>query len=110
MTDDYNPGSNRMDWDIASGDSDPNTEALDQYAKGWEKGDSSIIYQVLDMSYIFTSRVQKGPGIPNYYRVTRDGFKQFLVDLRKAVAEKGGPAIESDDFMKFTNVIRRKVI
>ena len=82
--------------------SDHNTVALDQYARGWGMGDSSIIYPVLDMSYTFTMTGMVEP-------VKQDNFKQFFVQFRKEVEAGGGPGVESAVFMKFTNVIRRQV-
>ena len=82
--------------------SDDNTAALDQYARGWGRGDTSIIYPVLDRSYTFTMTGMDEP-------VKLDNFKQFFVQFRKEVEAGGGPGIESDVFMKFTNVIRRQV-
>ena len=36
-------------------------------------------------------------------------FKKFFVQFRKDAAAAGGPAVGSNKFMMFQNVIRRKV-
>ena len=65
-------------------------------------GDLSIIYPVLDKSYTFAMTGMEEP-------VTRDKFRKFLKQFRKDAEAEGGPGVESEDFNKFTNVIRRKV-
>ena len=65
-------------------------------------GDSSVIYEVLNDSYKFS-------GLPNMDPVEKEKFKDFWVDFRSNIESKGGPKITSDEFMKFKNVIRRKV-
>jgi hypothetical protein len=92
MTINYPPGEK----------TDTDTAALDKYAKGWGKGDLSIIYPVLDKSYTFAMTGMEKP-------VTLGKFKKFFKQFRKDAEAGGGPALESDHFMKFTNVIRRKV-
>ena len=79
---------------------DPNTAALYKYAKGWGGGKLSIIYPVLDKSFSLTGLEEP---------IKLDNFKNFVVQFRKNAEAAGGPGVESDDFMKFTNVIRRKV-
>eukprot|EP00091_Calanus_sinicus_P003470 TRINITY_DN13638_c0_g2_i2.p1 TRINITY_DN13638_c0_g2~~TRINITY_DN13638_c0_g2_i2.p1 ORF type:complete len:132 (-),score=58.80 TRINITY_DN13638_c0_g2_i2:90-458(-) len=81
---------------------EPNTAALDQYARGWGRGDTSIIYPSLDTSFTFIMTGMEEP-------VKLDKFQQFFVQFRKDVEAGGGPGVESDVFMKFTNVIRRQV-
>ena len=85
---------------------DPNTLALDQYARGWEMGNSSIIYPVLLRTFKFTLRDEQFNDLIR--PVTRDVLKDFMDILRKKVAEHGGPST-SDRFMKFTHVNRTKV-
>ena len=82
--------------------SDPNTEALDKYAKGWSRGDINIIYPVLENSYTFNMPGMEAP-------VKLQDFKQFFVQFRTDIAAGGGPALDSDVFMKFKTVIRRQV-
>ena len=85
----------------------PNAAALKKYANGWEKGDSSIIYSVLDKKYTYTIRDKQMNQLVK--PVKRKGFKQFMVKLRKMAADNGGPAVKSVDFMRRTNVKKRKV-
>ena len=85
---------------------DPNTLALDQYARGWEMGNSSIIYPVLLRTFKFTLRDEQFNDLIR--PVTRDVLKDFMDILRKKVEEHGGPST-SDRFMKFTHVNRTKV-
>ena len=84
----------------------PNAAALKKYANGWAKGDSSIIYSVLDKTYTYTIRNKQ---MDLAKPVKRTGFKQFMVKLRKMAADNGGPAVKSVDFMRRTNVKKRKV-
>ena len=103
MTNQYPSGGNSQFLGLTDPNSltDPNKLALDQYATGWEKVDSNIVYPVIGNTYTFT--------ITGEDPVPRDQFKQYVVTLRKEVVEGGGPAVESDDFMRFTKVNRKQV-
>merc|ERR1712200_104422 len=79
-----------------------NNKALDIYADGWAKGDSDIIYEVLNDTYKFS-------GLPNMDPVEKEKFKAFWVDFRSNIESGGGPPTTSTEFMNFKNVIRRKV-
>ena len=79
-----------------------NNKAFDTYQDGSSKGDSSIMYSVLDDSFTFS-------GMPGTEPVTKDGWMAFWVGFRASVEAAGGPKIDSTDFMNFKNVIRRKV-
>ena len=79
-----------------------NNEVLDTYSLGWARGDSSIIYKTVDDSYTFS-------GLPNMEPVDKPNLKPFWVKFRSSVEDGGGPKSASSDFMKFKNVIRRKV-
>ena len=57
-----------------------NNKALDIYADGWAKGDSSIIYEVLNDSYKFS-------GLPNMDPVEKEKFKAFWVDFRSNIGK-----------------------
>ena len=81
---------------------DPNIAALDLYAKGWARGDMNTIYPVLDKSYTFAMSGMEEP-------VKLENLKQFFSQFRSDVATGGGPATDSDTFMRFTNIIRRQV-
>ena len=78
-----------------------NIKALDTYHDGSAKGDSSIMYSVLDDSFLMT--------IPGTEPVTKEGWMAFWVGFRSSVEAAGGPKIDSTDYMNFKNVIRRKV-
>ena len=58
-----------------------NNKALDIYADGWAKGDSSIIYEVLNDSYKFS-------GLPNMDPVEKEKFKAFWVDFRSNIGKE----------------------
>ena len=79
-----------------------NIAVLDTYSLGWAKGDSTIIHRVVDDSYTFS-------GLPNMEPVDKINFKMFWAKFRMNIEEGGGPAQSSGEFMKFKNVIRRKV-
>ena len=79
-----------------------NIQALDTYSLGWARGDSAIIYKIVDDSYTFS-------GLPNMEPVDKLNFKMFWVNFRSNVEDGGGPQSVSSDFMKFKNVVRRKV-
>ena len=79
-----------------------NKEALDTYAEGSAKGDSSIFYSVLDDSFTFS-------GMPDREPVNKEGYVTFWAEYRAIVEAAGGPKIDSTDYMNFKNVIRRKV-
>ena len=65
-------------------------------------GDLNIVYPVLGHSYTFHLKGMKEP-------VKLNQFKKFFVQFRKDAAAAGGPAVGSNKFMMFQNVIRRKV-
>lgn len=92
-------------WEVASMTIpiDENSQALDTYSVGWAKGDSSIIYEVVDDSYTFS-------GLPNMDPVDKSNFKMFWKTFRSNVEVGGGPKAASNEFMKFKNIIRRKVL
>ena len=79
-----------------------NNQALDTYSLGWARGDSAIIYKVVDNSYTFS-------GLPNMEPVDKLNLKMFWVNFRSNVEDGGGPKMVSSEFMKFKNIIRRKV-
>ena len=81
---------------------DENNATLDIYNLGWERGDSAIIYRVIDDSYTFS-------GLPNTEPVDKKNFKMFWVKFRSTIEDGGGPPSVSGDFMKFKNAIRKKV-
>ena len=105
MTNYYSTGSS------GKAQTNPNAAALKQYRNGWEKGDSSVIYSLLDMTYTYTYTytLKDKQGKQLAKPVNRKGFKQFMVNMRKLAAAKGGPAIKSMVFMKFLNIKKRKV-
>ena len=75
-----------------------NKEALDTYAEGSAKGNSSIFYSVLDDSFTFS-------GMPDTEPVHKEGYMTFWAEFRASVEAGGGPKIGSTDFMNFKNVI-----
>ena len=79
-----------------------NNTALDTYSLGWVRGDSAIIYRVVGDSYTFS-------GLPNMEPIDKINFKMFWVNFRSNVEDGAGPKSVSGEFMKFKNVIRRKV-
>ena len=82
---------------------DPNTQALDLYAKGWSRGDVNMIYPILENTYTLDMKGMEKP-------VNLQDMKQFFLQFRTDVAAAGGPGLDSDVFMKFKNVIRRPVM
>ena len=82
-------------------DSD-NIVALDIYSLGWARGDSAIILRVVDDSYTFS-------GLPGMEPVAKQDFRGFWVNFRSSIEDGGGPKAVSGEFMKFKNIIRRKV-
>ena len=81
---------------------DQNGGALDIWAEGWARGDSAIIYRVLDDSFTFS-------GLHNLVPVDKRSFKMYWVGLRTSVEETGGPAAVRGTFASLKNKIRRKV-
>ena len=81
---------------------DNNNLVLDEYNLGWGKGDSEIIYSVLDESYTFT-------GLPNTEPVNKDSFKFFWRNFRNSIEDGGGPKVSCGEFMTFKNVIRKNI-
>ena len=79
-----------------------NNAVLDTYSLGWARGDSAIIYRVVHDSYTFS-------GLPNMEPIDKINFKMFWVNFRSNVEDGGGPKSVSGEFMKFKNIIRRKV-
>ena len=79
-----------------------NNKVLDTYSMGWAKGDSKIIWEVLDSSYTFS-------GLPNLEPVDKQHFRMFWVNFRSDIQDGGGPSVASGQFMNFKNVVRRKV-
>ena len=69
---------------------------------GWARWDSAIIYRVVDDSYTFS-------GLPSMEPIDKINFKMFWVNFRSNIEDGGGPKSVSSEFMKFKNVIRRKV-
>jgi len=80
-----------------------NKKVVGMYLDGWSKGNSSIIYEVLSDSYTFRC-VGNPAGL-----VTKEGFKQYTAGFRSIVEKNGGPNANSAEFMKFKNVVQRKV-
>jgi len=81
---------------------DQNGAALDIWGEGWSRGDSAIIYRVLDDSFTFS-------GLPNKEAIDKRNFKMYWVGLRATVEETGGPKSVSGHFAILKNTIRRKV-
>ena len=79
-----------------------NNAALDIYSLGWARGDSAITYRVVDDSYTFS-------GLPNMEPIDKVNFKMFWVNFRSNIQDGGGPEYGSWEFMKFKNIIRRKL-
>ena len=52
-----------------------NNEALNTYSLGWARGDSAIIYRVVDDSYTFS-------GLPNMEPIDKINFKMFWEKFR----------------------------
>eukprot|EP00092_Neocalanus_flemingeri_P008363 GFUD01009019.1.p1 GENE.GFUD01009019.1~~GFUD01009019.1.p1 ORF type:complete len:261 (-),score=82.23 GFUD01009019.1:92-874(-) len=82
--------------------SDENVACLDTWGDGWARGDSAIIYRLLDDSYLFS-------GLPNTEPVDKRNMKMFWVGFRSGIEEAGGPKAVSSNFAKFKNVMRRMV-
>ena len=64
-------------------------------------GAGRIMYPVLDELYHFEIKGQR--------HVFRTDFLRFWASVRTNVADGGGPAVESNDFMRLTNVNRKQV-
>ena len=79
-----------------------NNAALNTYSLGWARGDSAIIYQVVDDSYTYSGLTKMEP-------IDNINFKMFWVNFRSNIEDGGGPKSVSGEFMNFNNVIRRKV-
>jgi hypothetical protein len=79
-----------------------NNAVLDTYSLGWARGDSAIIYLVVDDSYIFS-------GLPNMEPIDKINLKMFRVNFRSNIEDGVGPKSVSGEFMKFKNIIRRNV-
>ena len=77
-----------------------NNAVLDTYSLGWARGDSDIIYRVVDDSYTFS-------GLPNMEPIDKINFKMFWVNFWSNIEDGGGPKSVSGEFMKFKNINRR---
>merc|ERR1712142_1284538 len=69
---------------------------LDTWAEGWVRGDSAILYKLLDDSFMLD-------GLSGEDVVNKRGFKMFWVGFRLMVEESGGPKSVSGNFTKLKN-------
>jgi len=75
-----------------------NEEVLDKYTEAWQLGDMRPYLSILHPSYTL-SGVSPTP-------VPRDEIYEFVIKFREQAAAAGGPAVESKDFLRLTNLIR----
>jgi len=81
---------------------DIDSTLLDKWAEGWVRGDSAILYKLLDDTFTLD-------GLSGEDVVTKRGFKMFWVGFRLMVEESGGPKSVSGNFTKLKNKIRTKM-
>jgi hypothetical protein len=79
-----------------------NNVALNIYFLGWLRGDSAIIYWVVDYSYTCL-------GLPNMEPINKMNFKMFWMNFRSNIVDCSGPNSVSGDLMKLKNTICRNV-
>ena len=79
-----------------------NNAVLDIFSLERARGDSAILYQVVDDSYTFS-------GLPDMESIDKINFNMFWVNFMSNIVDGGGPEFDSCESIKFKNIIRRKV-